>query len=250
MYKNISLSLGIDAKQFYSGLIEICTHLEGNRSDEYMNGLIQEVRKSSQSLFDAIRMVQVRQNVLQESRMLNKSLAGTLRYIESFCYVPDDSLRASAEVLKQLFKAQGKSFTRMNTGTRMAAIRVLLRELNKEDMQAHVKKLPELTGRLGDISNALETLETKQREVDLMNSKAEVPPRLLPLKREARGKLAVLVSYLDTMSIKEPKAYDGDYDMVMEVIKRMNAIYRAKVTGKGKSNEDQPAAETQLPSNA
>ena len=170
-----TLSLGIDAKEFQSGLNEICNHLEGNRSDEYLNGMVQEVRKASQSLYGAFRLDQIRQNLLEETRLVNKRVTAAVRNIESHCYVSDPEVQASAKVLKQLFEAQGKPFSKMSTGTRIVSIKVVLDKLDKEEMQVHVKRLPDLADMISDIRKELAALEAKQMEVDLANSKAEAP---------------------------------------------------------------------------
>jgi len=242
-----TLSLGIDAKEFQSGLNEICNHLEGNRPDEYLNGMVQEVRKASQSLYGAFRLNQVRQNLLEETRLVNKRVTAAVRNIESHCYVSDPEVQASAKVLKQLFESQGKPFSKMSTGTRIVSLNVVLDKLDKEEMQVHVKRLPDLADMISDIRKELAALEAKQMEVDLANSKAEAPKQLLPLKREARSELNKLLGYLSAMAIKEPKVYAEDYGMVAEIISRMQAAYKAKLKGKAAvAAEAKPGDEPRL----
>ena len=81
------------------------------------------------------------------------------------CYIADTELKASAMVLRQLFGSY-KPFIRMKVDARIGAVSTLLRNLSQPDVQAHVAKLPELTGRIKEIQNALETLKAKRLEVD------------------------------------------------------------------------------------
>ena len=54
---NLSLSLGLDVKQFHEGLDEICRHFADSRSDDYLNGLVQQVVEAKESLFGGMFMV-------------------------------------------------------------------------------------------------------------------------------------------------------------------------------------------------
>ena len=114
----------------------------------------------------------------------------------------------------------------MSVNTLLGATEVLLRELGKSEMQAHVGKLPELPERIKGIQEALDALAAKQLEVDQANSRMVKPEPLISLKREAAAKLEVLVDYLRVMSTKDVQTYGEDYAVVMEIISRHNATYR------------------------
>lgn len=220
MKKN-SLFTGLDANQFHAGLDEICSHFGEKRSDEYLSGLVQEVKSANAALFGVMNIASVRRSIYQESRLLNERIVAVSRYIDSTCYVADAELKASAMVLRQLFGSY-KPFTRMKVDSRIGAVSTLLRNLSQPDMQAHVGKLSELPDRIKEIQNALEALKAKQLEVDQANSAAPVvlPRRIL--KREAADKLESLVDYLKAMAVKDAAAYGEDFAVVTQIITRLN----------------------------
>lgn len=220
------LNQGLNSKQFHAGLSEICSHFQGKCSDDYMNTLLQEVENANQTLFEAMHIASVKRSVQQEARLLNERLVAAARYIDSCRYVPHAEVTASAEALKALFGSYGKPFTRMKVDTRVGAVRVLLRDLAKPEMQIHVAKLAELSTRVNGIQEALDTLTAKQLEVDQANSNQVKPMPLVELKREASAKLEMLVAYLKAMSRKDSVAYSEDYAVVLEIIKRLNATYK------------------------
>lgn len=221
--KDQTLSLVLDTNKFHAGLNEICNHFEDKRSDEYLNGLVQEVKTANQSLFDAMRIDPKRQTVINESRKLNERIASASHYIDSCCFEPDVEVKASAKVLKQHLKSYDKPFAKMKVDARMGALRTLLRELDSPELQVHVKRLPELTDRIRGISEALDLLAEKRLQVDQTNSHLANPQRLRPLKFDAANKLLKLTEYLKTMTAKEPEAYGYDYGVVTEIITRLNA---------------------------
>ena len=233
------LNQGLNSNQFHAGLSEICRHFEDKRADDYMNTLLQEVENANQALFEAMHIASAKRSVQQEARLLNERLVAAMRYIDSCRYVPDAEVTASAEVLKTMFGSYGKPITRMKVDTRVGAVRVLLRDLAKPEVQVHVTKLAELQGRINGIQEALDTLTAKQLEVDQANSNQEKPVPLVGLKREASAKLEVLVAYLKAMSIKDPATYSEDYAVVSEIIKRLNATYKG---GAPKASLPQPGA--------
>ena len=130
-------------------------------------------------------------------------------------------------VLRQLFGSY-KPFTRMKVDSRIGAVSTLLRNLSQPDMQVHVAKLPELTGRIKEIQNALETLKAKRLEVDQANSAAPVVQPLRILKGEAASKLEKLVDYLKAMAEKDAAAYGEDFAVVLEIITRLNTRRKSK----------------------
>lgn len=226
MKKN-SLFTGLGVNQFHAGLGEICTHFGEKRSDEYLNNLVQEVESANAALFGVMNITMVKRGVYQESRLLNERIVAASRYIDSSCYVADAELKASAMVLRQLFGSY-KPFTRMKVDARIGAVGTLLRNLSQPDVQVHVAKLPELTGRIKEIQNALETLKAKRLEVDQANSAA---PKVLPLrdlKREAADKLESLVDYLKAMAVKDADTYGEDFAVVTQIITRLNTTRKSK----------------------
>lgn len=226
MKKN-SLFTGLDANQFHAGLDEICRHFEGKRSDEYLNSLVQEATLANDALFGVMNIASVRRSVRQEASLLNERIVAASRYIDSSCYVADAELKASAMVLRQLFGSY-KPFPRMKVDARIGAVSTLLRNLMQPDMQTHVAKLPELTGRIKEIQNALEALKAKRLEVDQANSAAPVVQPLRLLKGEAAAKLAKVVDYLKAMAEKDAAAYGEDFAVVTEIITRLNAKRKSK----------------------
>ena len=220
------LIVGLNTNQFHAGLNEIDSHFEGKRSDGYLDELLQEVGNANQALFEAMHVASVKHHVQQEARLLKEWIVSAVRCIESYRCAPDAEVKASAEVLKALFRSFGKPLTRMSVNTLLGATEVLLRELGKPEMQAHVGKLPELSERIKGIQEALDALAAKQLEVDQANSRMVKPEPLISLKREAAAKLEVLVDYLRVMSTKDVQTYGEDYAVVTEIISRHNATYR------------------------
>ena len=109
------------------------------------------MEKADQALFDAMHVASVKHHVQQEAKLLKERIVSTVRCIESYRCAPDAEVKASAEVLKALFRSFGKPLTRMSVNTLLGATEVLLRELGKPEMQAHVGKLPELSERIKGI---------------------------------------------------------------------------------------------------
>ena len=225
--KNDSLFTGLGANQFHAGLDEICRHFNGKRSDEYLNGLVQEATHANDALFGVMNIASVKRGVRQEASLLNERIVAASRYIDSSCYVADVELKASAMALRQLFSSY-KPFPRMKVDARIGAVSTLLRNLSQPDVQVHVAKLPELTGRIKEIQNALEALKAKRLEVDQANSAAPVVLPRRVLKREAADKLERLVDYLKAMAVKDADTYGGDFAVVTQIITRLNTIRRSK----------------------
>lgn len=225
--KNDSLFTGLGANQFHAGLDEICRHFNGKRSDEYLNGLVQEATHANDALFGVMNIASVKRGVRQEASLLNERIVAASRYIDSSCYVADVELKASAMALRQLFSSY-KPFPRMKVDARIGAVSTLLRNLSQPDVQVHVAKLPELTGRIKEIQNALEVLKAKQLEVDQANSTAPVVQPLRLLKGEAAAKLEKVVDYLKAMAEKDAAAYCEDFAVVTEIITRLNSKRRSK----------------------
>lgn len=220
---NLTLSLVLDTNKFHAGLNEIHNHFEDQRPDDYLNGLVEEVRTANQALFAAMRVEPQRQTVINESRKLNESIAAATHYIGSCYYDSDVDVKMSAFALRQHLKSYAKPFAKMKVDTRIGALRTLLRELATPELQVHVQRLPELPSRIEGIRDALEVLAEKRLQVDQANSHLANPQRLRPLKFEAASRLKVLTEYLKTMAAKEPESYAYDYRVVIEIITRLNA---------------------------
>ena len=216
---------GLDSLSFNSGIDEICRYLKDVQADDYMTGLVKEMKDANQRLFEALSVNLAKYNVQQEVKQLNDSIVAAHRFIDSYCYLPDAEVKASAKVLKKLFGSFGKPLTRMNMYTQMTEVRVLLRELAQPKMQAHVEKLAMLPERIKGIQEALDRLVDKRLEVDRAKVRVVKHKPLPVLKREANEKLEVLVTYLQAMASKESEAYGGHYAMVTRVVKRLNATY-------------------------
>lgn len=218
-------NLGLNSLSFHTGIEEICLCLNDLQADDYMMGLVQEVKDANQSLLDALRVGTAKHNVQKEVKQLNNSLVAAHRFIDSCCYLPDAEVKASAKVLKKLFSSYGKPITRMDLYTQMTVVSVLLSDLAQPEMQVHVEKLPMLLERINGIREALDKLLHKHMDVILDKSTMKKHKPLPILKQEANEKLGVLVTYLQAMASKEPEAYGGHYAMVTRVIKRLNATY-------------------------
>ena len=218
-------NLGLSSLSFHTGIEEICLCLNDVQADDYMSGLVQEVKDANQRLFDALNVGKAKHNVQQEVKQLNDSIVAAHRFIDSCCYLPDAEVKASAKELKKLFGSYGKPLTRMDMDTQMTVVKVLLHDLSKPKMQAHAEKLPLLPDRINGIQEALDTLLDKRLEVDRAKSRVVKHKPLSVLKREVNEKLEVLVTYLQAMASKEPEAYGKSYAMATGIISRLNATY-------------------------
>ncbi len=236
---------GLDSLSFNNGIDEICLYLKDVQADDYMTGLVQEVKDANQRLLDALRVGTAKHNVQQEVKQLNDSIVAAYRFIDSCCYLPDTEVKASAKELRKLFGSYGKPLTRMDLYTQMTEVKVLLHDLAQPKMQVHVEKLPMLPERINGIREALDKLLHKHMDVILDKSMMKKHKPLPILKREANEKLEVLVTYLQAMASKDPEAYGGHYAMVTRVIKRLNATYTGgapKASKKrGEAGEDSEA---------
>ena len=218
-------NLGLNSLSFHTGIEEICLCLNDVQADDYMTGLVQEVKDANQRLLDALRVGTAKHNVQKEVKQLNDSIVAAHRFIDSCCYLPDTEVKASAKELKKLFGSYGKPITRMDLNSQISVVSLLLRDLAKPKMQTHVAKLPLLPERIIGIQEALEVLMTKQLEVDRAKSRVVKHKPLSVLKREVNKKLEVLVTYLQAMASKEPEAYGKPYAVVTEIIGRLNSTY-------------------------
>lgn len=210
---------------FYAGLVEICLHFDGKHLDDHSDALLRAVEEAKQNLFTMMHVNTSKSHVQYECQQLNMRLVAASRYIDSCRYVPDAEERASAEVLMALFGSYGKAFTRMKVDERIGAVKLLLRDLAKPDMQPHVGRLVLLPDRITYISEALATLVDKLYETDQAKALETKPQHLLDLKRNAAEKLTGLVSYLKVMSQKDPSTFEEHYVVLSEIIRRLNASY-------------------------
>ena len=220
------LSLGLNSDQYHAGLMEIRHQFEGDRSDDYLNGLVNDVTEADGKLLDAMHIDKVRRNVKQENRQLMERLMSTSRYLDSSCYVSDEVMKACALALKQLFDTYRKPFAWMKVDERVGAVSALLRDLSAPGMQKQIDKLPEMSGRVKDMQEAFEALEVALHEVDKANGTLPQGQSLMALKRAAADKLEKLVDYLKAMSAKVPETYGEHYAVVTEIIERLNATRR------------------------
>ena len=217
------LSLGLNSDQYHAGLMEIRHQFEGDRSDDYLNGLVDDVTEADGKLLEAMHIDKVRRNVKRENRQLMERLMSTSRYLDSSCYVSDEVMKACALALKQLFDTYRKPFAWMKVDERVGAVSALLRDLSAPDMQKQIDKLPEMSGRVKDMQEALEALKVALHEVDKANGMLPQGQSLMALKRAAACKLEKLVDYLKAMSAKVPETYGEHYAVVTEIIERLNA---------------------------
>ena len=229
-----------DVLSFHTGIDEICHYFRDVQTDDYITGLVQEVKDANQRLLDALRVGTAKHNVQQEVKQLNDSIVAAHRFIDSCCYLPDAEVKASAKVLKKLFGSYGKPITRMDLYTQMTVVSVLLRDLAQPEMQVHVEKLPMLPERINGIREALDKLLHKHMDVILDKSTMKKHKPLHVLKREANDKLVVLVTYLQVMAAKDPEVYGKPYAVVTEIIGRLNATYTG---GAPKASKRQADAE-------
>lgn len=232
------LNQGLNSLSFHTGIEEICLCLYDVQAGDYMSGLVQEVKDANQRLLDALNVGKAKHNVQQEVKQLNDSIVAAYRFIDSCCYLPDAEVKASAKELKKLFGSYGKPLTRMDMDTQMTVVKVLLYDLSKPMMQAHVEKLPLLPERINGIKEALDTLLDKRLEVDRAKSRVVKHKPLSVLKREVNEKLEVLVTYLQAMASKEPEAYGKPYAVVTEIIGRLNSTYTGGAPKASKKRDD------------
>jgi len=224
--KKYSMSLVLNSDQYHAGLMEICRQFEGDRSDEYLDGLVHAVAEADGALLDAMHMDKVRRNVKQENRQLMERLMSTSRYIDSCAYVSDAAMKASALALKQVFDTYRKPFAWMKVDERVGAVSALLRDLSASDMKQHIDNLSEMSGRIKGVQEALDALKVALHEVDKANGTLPSAQPLMSLKREAAAKLEKLVDYLKAMSVKDDVTYGEHFAVVTEVITRLNATKR------------------------
>ena len=246
----MKLNQGLDSKTFLSGLNEICHCVRESQPDDYTLSLLNGLEEANQRLFDSMHVGKQRPNVQQESRLFNDAIVAAYRFIDSFCYMPDADVKASAHALKKLFNSFGKSIVRMDVGSKMSVAEVLLDRLARPEMAAHVAKLPMLQERISGIRDALDTLCDKQLEVDRVASGMVKPEPLAVLKREAAERLDVLVAYLQVMATKAPEAYGKCHAVVTQVIRRLNATYTGgapKASGKKAGDDDETEETLKVP---
>ena len=231
-------NLGLSSLSFHTGIEEICLCLKDVQADDYMTGLVQEVKDANQRLLDALRVGTAKHNVQKEVKQLNDSIVAAHRFIDSCCYLPDAEVKASAKVLKKLFGSYGKPITRMDLYTQMTVVSVLLRDLAQPEMQVHIEKLPMLPERINGIQEALDILLHKHMDVILDKSTMKKHKPLPVLKREVNEKLEVLVTYLQAMASKEPEAYGKPYAVVTAIIMRLNDTYTGGAPKASKKRDD------------
>jgi len=226
MKRSLAMSLMLSSNQYHAGLMEIRRQFESRRSDDYLSGLVDDLAKTDKALLNAMHVDRVKRHVKEESRQLNERLVAASRYVDSCSYVSDEAMKASAEALKQLLAAYDKPFVRMRVDERVGAVSTLLRDLHQPANQVHVDRLPEMTDRVKGVEEAWESLKGALHEVDKTNGTTPKGQTMRFLKREAGEKLTTLVTYLQAMSVKDPAVYAEDYNVVTEIIKRINATRR------------------------
>jgi hypothetical protein len=230
MKNNLTLSLGLDVKQFHEGLDEICRHFADHRPDDYVSGLVQKVVEAKESLFESMYIASAKSGVLKESQTLNGRISALAHYLDLCACDTDAEVKASARLVRRQLRAYGKSLAHMRVDSRLTAVEALLRDLGGDEFLPHVKRLPELPTRLAEIGNAKDDLRRQRLLVDQIKSSMVKPEPLLELKREAATQLLTLVAYLEVMAAKDAAVYGEDYDLVTEVIKRLNARRRSKAS--------------------
>ena len=94
---------GLNSLSFHTGIEEVCLCLNDVQADDYITGLVQEVKDANQRLLDAVHVSSAKHNVQQEVKQLNDSIVAAHRFIDSCCYLPDAEVKASAKELKKLF---------------------------------------------------------------------------------------------------------------------------------------------------
>ena len=223
-----TLNLVLNANQYHTGLNEICHHFRDNRSDEYLNGLVEEVEKAREMLFEAIKKELATEGIKQESSLLRERLASATHYIDSFQYEPDAEVKASAKALKRQLRKYGV-FYKMDVHSRLTEVQAMLRDLETPEMKAHVAKIPGLESRIKNVQTAMEALLQKLIAVEKMRGEAKPQKSKLELKHEAGAKLERLLVYLDHMAYKEPDTYGKEYGFVVGLIDNLNKTYKRKV---------------------
>ena len=228
MKGNLTLSLGLDVKQFHEGLDEICRHFADNRPDDYVSGLVQKVVEAKESLFESMYIASVKSGVLKESRTLNGRISALAHYLDLCACDTDAEVKASARLVRRQLRAYGNSLAHMRVDSRLTAVEALLRDLGGDEFQPHAKRLPELPTRLAEIGKAKDDLRKQRLLVDQIKSTMVKSESLLELKREAAAQLLTLVAYLEVMATKDAAVYGEHYAVVTEVIKRLNGRRRSK----------------------
>ena len=223
-----TMSLQLNSDQFHAGLLEICRHFDGKHSDDYLNGMVEDLSKSNEMLFAAMHVEQVRRNIKNENAQLGESLTAAVSYITSFAFVGDEAVKASAVALLRQFASYGKPFSRMTVDERVSTVRALLRDLQQPALEEHQKPMADLPARIKRIGDTLETLELVLYENDRAKGTAEAVVPKMTLKREAAEKLEMLVDYLKAMSVKDAASYGKDYAVVTQIIARLNTRRRRK----------------------
>ena len=226
MKKLCRLSLGLDSNQYHAGLSEICAQFEESSSDEYMNGLVSDLANANSALLASMHIAEVRLNVSKEDALLRDQLVAASRYIDSCCYVSDETMKTSAMVVKQVFDSYAKPFAWMNVDERVGAVSTLLRDLASPKLQEHVARLSELANRITNLQAAYEALQDALLEVDKIKGTVPKGQSLMSLKREASARLVTLVDYLEAMAVKQPDDYAEHLAVVMQIIGRLNTRRR------------------------
>lgn len=226
--KKINFSLRLSSDQFHTGLDEICHHFDGNRSDEHLNGLVQEVENAKGMLFETIKKEMVKEGIKRESFLLRERLASATHYIDSHRFEPDEELKASAMALQRQLRKYGV-FYKMDVHSRLTKVQAMLSDLDKPEMKAHVAKIPGLEARIKNVRSAMEALLQRLMTVQDLRNEAKPQKSKLELKREATVKVDRLLVYLDSMAFKDPDTYGKDYNYVAGLITDLNKTYKPKV---------------------
>ena len=224
----VNLNLVLNSNQFYTGLDEICHRFDGNRSDEHLNALVEEVENAKGMLFQTIKKDMVKKGIKQESFLLRERLASATHYIDSHRFEPDEGMKASAMALQQQLRRYGV-FYKMDVHSRVAEVQAMLSDLDTPEMKAHVAKIPGLEARIKNVKSAMEALLQRLMTVQDLRNEAKPQKGKLELKREAAAKLERLLVYLDGMAFKDPDTYGKDYNYVVGLITDLNKTYKHKV---------------------
>lgn len=224
----VNLNLVLNSDQFYTGLDEICHRFDGNRSDEHLNALVEEVENAKGMLFQTIKKDMVKKGIKQESFLLRERLASATHYIDSHRFEPDEGMKVSAMALQQQLRRYGV-FYKMDVHSRVAEVQAMLSDLDTPEMKAHVAKIPGLEARIKNVKSAMEALLQRLMTVQDLRNEAKPQKSKLELKREAAAKLERLLVYLDGMAFKDPDTYGKDYNYVVGLITDLNKTYKHKV---------------------
>ncbi len=248
----VNLNLVLNSNQFYTGLDEICHRFDGNRSDEHLNALVEEVENAKGMLFQTIKKDMVKKGIKQESFLLRERLASATHYIDSHRFEPDEGMKASAMALQQQLRRYGV-FYKMDVHSRVAEVQAMLSDLDTPEMKAHVAKIPGLEARIKNVKSAMEALLQRLMTVQDLRNEAKPQKSKLELKREAAAKLERLLVYLDGMAFKDPDTYGKDYNYVVGLITDLNKTYKHKVRKAMEDVEedecDEDAEEEESPEN-